>query len=52
MSEETARIACEHGFTEKGDKVVITAGVPYKVEEGAPIFVEGTTNLLRILEIG
>jgi len=40
MVEKARRLAVQEGFAETGDKIVITAGVPF----GTP----GTTNLLRI----
>jgi len=40
MVDKACRIAVQEGFAEIGDKLVITAGVPF----GTP----GTTNLLRI----
>jgi len=40
MVRKACRIALDEGFAERGDKLVITAGVPF----GTP----GTTNLLRI----
>ena len=40
MADKACRIALREGFAKPGDKLVITAGVPF----GTP----GTTNLLRI----
>ncbi len=40
MADKACRIALQEGFANPGDKLVITAGVPF----GTP----GTTNLLRI----
>ncbi len=40
MVEKAGRIALDNGFAEKGDRLVITAGVPF----GTP----GATNTLRI----
>jgi pyruvate kinase len=40
MVQKATRIAHQEGFAEKGDRVVITAGVPF----GTP----GATNVLRI----
>ncbi len=40
MVEKARRLAVQEGFAETGDKIVVTAGVPF----GTP----GTTNLLRI----
>jgi len=40
MVEKACRIAREHGFAKAGDRVVITAGVPF----GTP----GATNVLRV----
>ncbi len=43
MVDKARRMAVQEGFAGKGDKVVVTAGVPF----GTP----GTTNLLRIVWI-
>ena len=40
MTDKACAIALQEGFAKPGDKVVVTAGVPF----GTP----GTTNLLRI----
>ena len=34
------RAACQHGFAEETDQIVVTAGVPFNVQ--------GTTNILRV----
>ena len=44
MVERACRIAAEEGVAGSGDRLVITAGMPF----GTP----GTTNLLRIAWIG
>lgn len=51
MSDVTSRVAIMEGFAQPADQVVITAGIPYKVSGQTHIFVAGTTNLLRILEV-
>lgn len=51
MSSETSRIVLRHEFAQTGDLVVITAGVPFKVSNQSQIFVSGSTNLLRIVEV-
>ena len=40
MADKACRIALQEGFAKPGDKLVITAGVPFRTP--------GTTNLLRI----
>lgn len=40
MTEKATRVAFEHGLAKKGERIVITAGVPF----GTP----GSTNILRI----
>jgi len=40
MIEASIRCAMDAGFVDTGDRVVLTAGVP--------IFVSGTTNLIRV----
>ena len=44
MIERACRIACEQGLAKNGDRLVVTAGVPF----GTP----GATNILRIAEVG
>jgi pyruvate kinase len=44
MFSRAGELALETGLAKKGDKVLITAGVP--------IGTLGTTNLLRIITIG
>lgn len=44
MVDKACRVACEHGFARPGDRLVITAGVPF----GTP----GATNILRIARVG
>ena len=44
MTLEAARVALEAGYAQKGEKVVITAGVPFGVS--------GSTNVLRIAAAG
>ncbi len=44
MTEKACQVALEHGFAEIGDRVVITAGVPF----GTP----GSTNTLRVAWVG
>jgi pyruvate kinase len=51
MSEVTSKIAIDEGFAVQGEQVVITAGIPFQVSGQTQIFVAGTTNLLRILEV-
>lgn len=52
MSKLTSRLAVQEGFAKEGDSVVITAGIPFNVSDKTKIFVAGSTNLLRILEVG
>jgi pyruvate kinase len=42
--DRAARIACEEGFAQPGERIVVTAGVPL----GTP----GATNLLRVAFVG
>jgi pyruvate kinase len=51
MSQEASRVALAEGFAESGDMVVLTAGIPFQVSGKTNIFVSGTTNLLRIVEV-
>ncbi|MBL0941335.1 MAG: hypothetical protein IBJ00_01190, partial [Alphaproteobacteria bacterium] len=51
MSLEASRVALAEGFALAGDRVVLTAGIPFQVSEKTNIFVPGTTNLLRIIEV-
>ncbi|NML19109.1 pyruvate kinase [Azohydromonas caseinilytica] len=44
MSDQACAIAKDEGFAHQGDTIVVTAGVPF----GTP----GSTNLLRIAEVG
>ena len=44
MADKACAIALQEGFAKAGDKIVVTAGVPF----GTP----GTTNLLRIAWVG
>jgi pyruvate kinase len=44
MIEKACRIALNEGLAQKGQRLVVTAGVPF----GTP----GTTNILRIAWIG
>ena len=41
--EVAVRVVKENGYAQKGDKIVLTAGVPFGVS--------GTTNILRIADI-
>ena len=43
MISKTMTLVCESGLAKKGQKVVITAGVP--------VFVKGTTNLIKAAEL-
>ena len=43
MIERACRIACEQGLAKNGDRLVVTAGVPF----GTP----GATNILRIARV-
>lgn len=51
MSSASTREVLRFNLGVPGDHIVITAGVPYQVANDSEIFVPGTTNLLRILEI-
>jgi pyruvate kinase len=42
--ERAARFAFEEGFAAKGDRIVVTAGVP--------LGMQGATNLLRVAFVG
>jgi pyruvate kinase len=44
MVEKASRIALAEGFAKPGDRMVITAGVPFGRA--------GTTNILRIVQVG
>jgi pyruvate kinase len=51
VSQEASRVALAEGFAKAGDKVVLTAGIPLQFSGQNHIFVPGTTNLLRIVEV-